>query len=63
MHELIKIVGVIAWTVGLLLFLVDPVLAIAVLVVAVLLTIASVSRTREKRHQELLDAARPKDQT
>lgn len=60
MHELIKILGVIAWVVGLFLLLVDPVIAIVVFVVAGLLTARSVSITREKRHQELLDAQRGK---
>lgn len=61
MHELIKILGVLAWVAGLLLLLVDPVVAIGVLVLALLLTIRNVSLTREKRHQELLDATRQKD--
>ncbi len=60
MHELIKIAGVIAWVAGLFLLLVDPVVAIVVFIVAGLLTARSVSITREKRHQELLDAQRGK---
>lgn len=57
MDELIRFVGGIGWVVGLILLVVSPTIGVIVLVFAVLATVASVTRTRERRHQELLDAA------
>jgi hypothetical protein len=58
MDELIKLVGGVSWIVGVVTLFVSPIFGVIILGVAVLATIASVTRTRERRHQELLDAAR-----
>jgi Flp pilus assembly protein TadB len=56
--ELVRAVGGISWVVGILILFVSPTVGLVVLTVALLFTVWSVSKTREKRHQELLEAAR-----
>lgn len=56
--ELLKAIGGIAWAVGLLTLLVEPAFGLAVLAVALLLSVRSVTKTRERRHREVLDAVR-----
>jgi Flp pilus assembly protein TadB len=63
MTEAIKILGGVAWAIGLVLLLVSPVLGLFVLLVAVVLSVRSVQMTRERRHQEILDAARKQDRS
>ena len=58
--ELVKIVGGIAWVVGLVMLFVVPTAGILILALAIALTIVSVNRTREHRHKELLAAAQPR---
>lgn len=56
MLELVKIVGGISWVLGLVMWVADPTLAMLALVVAIICTIYSVSKTREQRHKELVTA-------
>ena len=56
--EGLKMVGGLAWVIGIVLFLVEPLLGFVVLLVALLLSVKSVQGTKERRHQELLEAAR-----
>jgi Flp pilus assembly protein TadB len=58
MQELVKFGGAILWIVGLVGLFLDPVFGMLVLVVALMLSIWSVQRTRQRRHQEVLDATR-----
>lgn len=58
MEEAIKVVGGVMWVLGVLLLLVEPFFGVVALAVAVLATVATVTRTRARRHQELLDAVR-----
>jgi UPF0716 family protein affecting phage T7 exclusion len=55
MDELLKIVGVVGWAVGLFMLFFSPIVGLAILGVALLLTIRSAQQTRERRHQELLN--------
>jgi hypothetical protein len=59
-QEFGKIVGAVAWLIGIILLAVDPAIGVGVLVLALLLSVRSVQKTRERRHQEMLDATRQK---
>ncbi len=64
--ELVKIVGALAWVVGVVMLFVVPVFGVAVLLVALLLSVWTTQKTRERRHQELLDTTtvrRHRDET
>jgi len=52
--------GGLAWVVGLVFLLVAPTFGLLVLLLAIGLTAYTTRKTRERRHQELLDAARQK---
>lgn len=57
MLELAKIIGALVWIVGLvLLFVLWPV-GVLVLVLAVIISIYTATKTREKRHKEIVQAA------
>ena len=56
--ELAKFVGALAWVVGVVMLFVAPVFGVVVLLVALLLSVWSTQKTREKRHQELVNATR-----
>lgn len=56
--ELVKIAGGFLWVVGLVLLFTVPTLGLLLLAGAVGATAYSMRVTRERRHQELLDAAR-----
>lgn len=58
MHEAVKAIGGIAWVIGIVLFLVQPTIGAFVLVIALLLTVWSVQKTREQRHKELVQSVR-----
>lgn len=60
MDETLKIVGAITWVAGFIFLLVVPVLGVVVLIVAALLSVQSATKTRERRHQEILDATKDK---
>lgn len=57
MVELAKIIGALAWVVGIFTIFLVPPLGIIALLVAVLITIYTVTKTREQRHQEVVHAA------
>ena len=59
-HEVVELVGGIAWLVGLVTLFILPPLGLLILLVAIILTILSVVWTRQRRHQELVQAASPK---
>lgn len=56
--ELIRAVGGISWVVGIIVLFVQPTVGLLILALALILTVWSVTKTRERRHQELLDATR-----
>ena len=56
MLELAKFVGGVSWIVGVLLLFIVPEIGWVVLLVALLATIWVTTKTRERRHQELLAA-------
>ena len=56
-HEIVKIVGGIAWPVGIVTLFVLPPFGILILLLAIVLTILSVVWTRQRRHDELIQAA------
>ncbi len=59
MGEFVKIIGAVAWLLGILFFFVFPPVGIVMLLVALIITIGSaVSRTRSQRHDEMLQAMR-----
>lgn len=58
MHEVVKIVGGVTWLAGFVFLFIVPVFGVAILAVALLLSVWSVQKTREKRHAELLDSVR-----
>jgi hypothetical protein len=57
-NELSKLIGAFAWLIGIILLAVDPAIGVGVLVLALLFSVRSVQKTRERRHQEMLDATR-----
>ena len=59
-NELSKLIGAFAWLIGIILLAVDPAIGVGVLVLALLLSVRNVQKTRERRHQEMLDATRQK---
>jgi hypothetical protein len=58
MEELVKFGGAILWLVGLIGLFVQPAFGVIVLGVALLMSIWSMQRTRQRRHEELVDATR-----
>jgi len=58
--ELAKMAGGLAWVVGLVLLFTAPTIGLLMLLPAIGLTAYTTRKTRERRHQELLDAARQK---
>ena len=56
MHEVIKIVGGIAWPVGIVMLFVVPSFGILVLLLAIVLSALSIVWTRQSRHAELVQA-------
>ncbi len=58
-HEVVKIVGGIAWPVGFVLLFVIPTFGILVLLLAIVLSVLSIVWTRQRRHAELVQATRP----
>lgn len=58
MEEFVKFGGAILWIVGLVGLFIQPVLGVLVLLVALLVSAGSVRRSRQRRHQELINAAR-----
>jgi hypothetical protein len=59
-NELSKLIGAFAWLIGIILLAVEPAIGFGVLVFALLFSVRSVQKTRERRHQEMLDATRQK---
>jgi Na+/H+ antiporter NhaD/arsenite permease-like protein len=59
-EELVKFGGAILWLVGLIALFVQPVFGVGVLVVALLMSVWSAQRTRQRRHEEIVEAARSK---
>ncbi len=57
MLELVKFVGGISWVIGILFLFAVPPIGFLILLVALLCTIYATSKTREKRHAELLAAS------
>lgn len=57
-HEIVKVVGGIAWLVGLILLFVNAALALLVLLIALILSVLSLVWTRQRRHDDLLEAAK-----
>jgi hypothetical protein len=56
--ELVRAIGGISWVVGLFTLLISPTFGLLIIGVAALLTVWSVSKTREQRHQELVRSVR-----
>ena len=56
-HEVVKLIGGISWLVGLIMLFVRPPLGIVILLFAMVLTILSVTWTRQRRHDELVGSA------
>ncbi len=59
MHEIVKLAGGLAWPVGLIVLFLLPPLGLTILFFAIVLTILSTSWTRQRRHNELVQAASP----
>jgi Flp pilus assembly protein TadB len=57
-QEFGKMVGAVVWIVGVVMLFIQPVAGMVVLLAALALTVRSVQKTRERRHQEMLDATR-----
>jgi Flp pilus assembly protein TadB len=59
-QEFGKMIGAVIWIVGVVMLFVQPVAGVVVLLAALALSVRSVQKTRERRHQEMLDATRQK---
>lgn len=57
MLELVKIVGALAWIVGLITLFLFPPVGMLVLLVAGVISIYTATKTRDKRHKDLVRAA------
>jgi Flp pilus assembly protein TadB len=55
-QEFGKMIGAVLWVVGIIMLFVQPVAGMVILLAALALSVRSVQKTRERRHQEMLDA-------
>ena len=57
-HTMVKIIGAIAWLAGLVLLFLFPPMGLLILLIAIVLSILSLTWTRQARHAEVVAAAK-----
>ena len=57
-HTMVKIIGAIAWLAGLVLLFLFPPMGFLILLIAIVLSILSLTWTRQARHAEVVAAAK-----